>query len=76
MKKINIDDITLEYSTDSVNWTELAEVYRLAPLGTYDPERLQHAYEASQVCCFVYRGTQLIGAGRGLSDGEYFRFHL
>ena len=74
MKKINIDDITLEYSTDSVNWTELAEVYRLAPLGTYDPERLQRAYEKSQVCCFVYRGIQLIAAGRALSDGEYFAF--
>ena len=69
-----MDDITLEYSTDSVNWTELAEVYRLAPLGTYDPERLQRAYGESQVCCFVYHGTQLIAAGRALSDGEYFAF--
>ena len=67
-------NITLEYSTDSVNWTELAEVYRLAPLGTYDPEQLQRAYEESQVCCFAYRGTQLIAAGRALSDGEYFAF--
>ena len=74
MKKINIDDITLAYSTDSVNWTELAEVYRLAPLGTYDPGRLQHAYEESQICCFVYHGSQLIAAGRALSDGEYFAF--
>ena len=74
MKKINIDDITLEYSTDSVNWIELAEVYRLAPLGTYDPERLQHAYEESQICCFVYYGSQLIAAGRALSDRQYFAF--
>ena len=71
---MDMDDITLAYSTDSVNWTELAEVYRLAPLGTYDPEQLQRAYEKSQVCCFVYRGTQLIGAGRALSDGDYFAF--
>ena len=35
---------------------------------------LQRAYEKSQVCCFVYRGTQLIGAGRALSDGDYFAF--
>ena len=74
MKKINIEDITLAYSTDSVNWTELAEVYRLAPLGTYDPKRLQRAYEKSQICCFVYYGAQLIAAGRALSDGEYFAF--
>ena len=74
MKKINMDEIRFEYSTDSVNWTELAEVYRLAPLGTYDPERLQHAYEESQVCCFGYHDTQLIAAGRALSDGEYFAF--
>ena len=74
MKKIKMDDIALEYSTDSVNWAELAEVYRLAPSGTYDPERLQCAYEKSQVCCFVYHGTRLIAAGRALSDGEYFAF--
>ena len=69
-----MDDITFEYSTDSVNWTELAEVYRLAPLGTYDSERLQCAYEESQVCCFAYHDTQLIAAGRALSDREYFAF--
>ena len=74
MKKINMDDITFEYSTDSINWTELTEVYRLALLGTYDPERLQRAYEKSQVCCFAYHGIQLIAAGRALSDGEYFAF--
>ena len=74
VKKINMDDITLAYSIDSVNWAELAEVYRLAPLGTYDPERLQRAYEQSQVCCFAYRSTQLVAAGRALSDGEYFAF--
>ena len=69
-----MDDITLAYSIDSVDWAELAEVYRLAPLGRYDPERLQHAYEESQVCCFAYRDAQLIAAGRALSDGEYFAF--
>ncbi len=74
MKTINTDNITFDYSTDSVNWTELAEVYRLAPLGTYNPKWLQRAYEKSQVCCFVYHGTQLIAAGRALSDGEYFAF--
>ena len=74
MKTINTDDITLDYSTDSVNWRELTEVYRLAPLGTYDPERLQRAYEKSPVCCFVYHGARLIAAGRALSDGEYFAF--
>ena len=63
-----MDDITLGYSTDSVDWTELAEVY------PYDPERLQRAYAGSQVCCFAYSGTQLIAAGRALSDGEYFAF--
>ncbi len=69
-----MDGITLVYSINSVNWTELAEVYRLAPLGTYDPERLQRAYERSEVCCFAYRGPQLVAAGRALSDGEYFAF--
>ncbi len=70
----SMDDMTLEYSTNAVNWAELAEVYRLAPLGTYDPAQLKRAYERSEVCCFAYRGTQLVAAGRALSDGEYFAF--
>lgn len=67
-----MDNITLVYSTDSVDWTELVEVYRRAPLGTHDPAKLRRAYEESDVCCFAYHGAQLVAAGRGISDGEYF----
>ena len=70
-----MDDITFEYSTDSVNWTELAEVYRLAPLGTYDSEQLRRAYEDESRSAALYiMVAQLIAAGRALSDGEYFAF--
>ena len=49
-------------------------MYRLVPLGTYDPEQLKRAYEKSNACCFAYRGTQLVATGQALSDGEYFAF--
>ena len=70
-----MDDITLVYSIDSVDWTELAEVYRLAPLGGYDDlEKLRCAYKKSDVCCFAYYEAQLVAAVRALSDGEYYAF--
>ena len=72
--KDKMNSITLVYSIDSVDWTELVEVYRRAPLGTDDPEKLRRAYEKSDICCFAYCDTQLVAAGRAISDGEYFAF--
>ena len=67
-----MDDIRLVYTVDQVNWSVLAEIYRRAPLGNHEPKKLQHAFQNSDVCCFAYRGKELIGAGRAISDGEFF----
>lgn len=54
---------------DSVNWDELAALYRAAPLGDKKATELQIVFAASMFKCFVYDAGQLVGAGRVLADG-------
>ncbi len=67
-----MDQIKLTYDTDPVDWSDLAEVYRRAPLGDPGSDKLQRAYENSAACCFAYREAELVGAGRAISDGVNF----
>lgn len=57
-------------SDDSVrvDWDLLVDIFRRAPLGTREPARLRQTFEQSTVRCFAWHGTQLIGAGRAISD--------
>ena len=59
------------WSTDdtSVDWTELSELYRLAPLGNKPPEHLMTTFSNSMFKCFVHADEVLVGAGRALADG-------
>jgi ribosomal protein S18 acetylase RimI-like enzyme len=52
-----------------INWHDLSNLYRIAPLGDKSPENLKLAFSNSRFKCFVFEGEQLIGAGRVLSDG-------
>ncbi|MCV2367899.1 GNAT family N-acetyltransferase [Roseateles oligotrophus] len=54
---------------ERVDWLALADVFERAPLGTRDPAMLALSFKNSQVRCFVYADSQIIGAGRALSDG-------
>jgi GNAT superfamily N-acetyltransferase len=54
---------------DGVDWHELSELYRLAPLGIKPPEHLKKVYGHSLYRCFVRDGGRLVGAGRALADG-------
>jgi GNAT superfamily N-acetyltransferase len=53
----------------SVDWNELSELYRVAPLGSKPPDALATVFGNSMFACFVYAGDELIGAGRALADG-------
>ncbi len=63
--------MTLEWrdTQDGVDWDELTELYRLAPLGNKKAAELQTVFSASLFKCFVYDAGQLVGAGRVLADG-------
>lgn len=60
---------TWVYERDSVDWSELSELYRVAPLGDKPPESLLRVFSASRFVCFVYAGETLVAAGRALADG-------
>ena len=53
----------------AVDWDELSNLYRIAPLGDKPPDALKTVMGNSRYKCFVYDGTELVGAGRVLADG-------
>jgi len=58
-----------KYTEDSVDWNELSDLYRVAPLGEKKPLHLQKVFSNSMFKCFVYDDAKLVGAGRVLADG-------
>jgi len=54
---------------DTVDWNELSELYRKAPLGNKSPERLRTVFTNSMFRRFGYEDGVLVAAGRALADG-------
>jgi ribosomal protein S18 acetylase RimI-like enzyme len=54
---------------DTVDWNELSELYRKAPLGDKPPERLRTVFSHSMFRRFAYEDGVLVAAGRALADG-------
>jgi GNAT superfamily N-acetyltransferase len=54
---------------DGVDWDELSELYRVAPLGIKPPAALRTVFGNSRFVRFVYDDDTLVGAGRVLADG-------
>lgn len=57
------------HDTAGVDWEELSELYRIAPLGEKSPRDLATVFGNSRFVCFVYADEALVGAGRALADG-------
>lgn len=58
------------YAEEGLDWEELSELYRIAPLGQKDPADLRISFSNSMFKCFVYDSGRLIAAGRALADGK------
>lgn len=58
------------HSIDGIDWNELSDLYRAAPLGIKSPADLKTTYTNSMFCCFAYDAGKLVGAGRALADGH------
>src|SRR5262249_30260010 len=56
-------------SLDAIDWNELSELYRVAPLGDKPPAGLKIAFGNSVFRCFAFDQARLVGAGRALADG-------
>jgi len=61
--------ISWVYEHSKVDWNQLSELYRIAPLGDKPADDLALVFSNSRYKCFVYVGNILIGVGRALADG-------
>ena len=64
-------NIVFQFDLNGVNWSEAADLFRRAPLGVRDPDKLRRSCEQSFLVCFAYLKNKLVGMGRAISDGEY-----
>ena len=56
-------------SLERIDWDELSNLYRVAPLGNKKASDLKVVFTNSMFRCFVCDDGKLIGAGRALADG-------
>lgn len=63
--------ISIQYGTENIDWVALCEIFRLAPLGTREPDLLKIAAENSHTVCSAYADQKVIGFGRAISDSQY-----
>src|SRR5690349_8059711 len=56
-------------SLEQIDWHELSELYRVAPLGDKPAASLKKAFNNSVFRCFAFDQERLVGAGRALADG-------
>ena len=61
--------VTWTDALDAVDWNELSELYRKAPLGNKSPDRLKTVFGNSMFRRFGYEDGVLVAAGRALADG-------
>lgn len=61
--------ISWSNTTAELDWTELADLYRVAPLGIKNAASLKTVFENSRYKWLVRDGDKLVGAGRALADG-------
>lgn len=68
-----INKMGLQIKTDcsGVDWQSITQLLKAVGMAYHEPEVHQRAFEASYAKVFVYEGSQLIGFGRAISDGEY-----
>ena len=64
-------NISIKYGTENIDWNSLCEIFRLAPLGTREPDKLKIAAENSHTVCSAYIDHKIIGFGRAISDSQY-----
>jgi predicted N-acetyltransferase YhbS len=64
-------NISIKYGTENIDWLALCEIFKLAPPGTREPEKLKIAAENSHTVCSAYVEQKIIGFGRAISDSQY-----
>ena len=62
-------NIEWKYEDDGINWNELSNLYRIAPLGEKDPTDLKIVFNNSRYKCFAIQEGKVVAVGRALADG-------
>ena len=57
------------YNCDNINWNELSNLYKIAPLGDKKANNLKIVFKNSMYKCFIYDKNILVAVGRVLADG-------
>lgn len=57
------------HSIDAVDWDEMSELYRIAPLGIKSADWLKTAYSNSMFKSLAFDGGKIVAAGRAVADG-------
>jgi N-acetylglutamate synthase-like GNAT family acetyltransferase len=63
-------DFLWYFDQTKINWNELSELYKIAPLGIKLPNDIEIVFSNSKFKCFIYHDKLLIGVGRALADGK------
>ena len=68
------EPIEMRYGNEGVNWPELERLFAVAGLHGRIGDKLRRAFENSQVTCYAYASSRIVGVGRALTDWEYHAF--
>ena len=63
-------NLTIRNSQTNINWEELAELIRIAPLRARNADDLKSSFTNSMYKCFAFDNDKLVGVGRALADGR------
>lgn len=63
--------IRYETTMTDIDWKQAAEIFRLAPLGEREPDKVARAFQNSHAYVFAYDNESLIGLCRAICDGVY-----
>ncbi len=66
-----IMNIAIKYGTENIDWPALCEIFRRAPLGIREPDKLEIASKNSFAVCSAFVDGKMIGFGRAISDSHY-----
>ena len=61
--------LTWKFDTEGVDWEQVSNLYKIAPLGDKPAEKLEVVFNNSLYKCFIFDGSNLVGVGRALADG-------
>lgn len=63
--------IQIKFGTHNLPWEDICNIFKLAPLGEREPEKLKRASENSYLVCTAWNQMKVRGFARIISDQEY-----